>query len=807
MQSTGQVTATTAALAEKSTVQQNIETQHIEKSPVAVGSIWHHRKGFAIACLACLATTQYGMDYGLIGGLQAMPGFLKVFGYKDPTSSIGWGIDSTVQQLINSLMTVGAFAACLCIGPLGKFIGRPAALFLGCIFNHVGAILMMASTKFAALYASRVVIGLANGLFMVQTQLYIQETSVPQIRGALLGMYQVCVAFGSILGSIVDNYTAPRPDRSAYLIPCGCLFIIPTFLMFTLLFMPESPRWLVDHDRYDEARKSLVRLRPSDTADRMIDAELNEMIEAVRIERSLAKGIRLVDMFHGTNKRRSILSICLVLSLSATGNLFFIVYGTYFFAIAGENKPFEETVGMNCAGLAGVLISLYLITKIGRRVLLLSGAAGQGICMLVIGATYSSGNNSLAANRCLVAFVILHIFLYTMCTAPYLYLVAGEIPSNRLRSFTLGIANAVGYFGAWLISFTVPYFINPQDLNWGPKYSWIWFGSNFAYFIFIFFFMPETKDRTLEEIDEMFEKRVPAWKFKSYVCLEVNEARAAGPVAVQQAEEKPRIYPDKYAGQVVMITGAAQGIGEVTSKLFARQGATVVMVDLQEDKLKQVAVEIEAGQYDAKAEGPPAGKGKAEIRACNVADEASVDLMVDDVIRTHGKIDVLIQLAAVYPFIPIVGHSSDDFKRVMDVNVTACFYLTKAVLPHMQKTGYGRLINTSSGTLQLPDPGLLAYVTSKSAIVGFTRSIAIEAGSGVTANVILPGLIRTPAVWKLHGRKDGSHPLFDRLLQKQCVKRHGRPDDIAHTINFIASPEAQFITGQIFDCGGGATFH
>ncbi|KAJ9504461.1 hypothetical protein H2202_000517 [Exophiala xenobiotica] len=272
-----------------------------------------------------------------------------------------------------------------------------------------------------------------------------------------------------------------------------------------------------------------------------------------------------------------------------------------------------------------------------------------------------------------------------------------------------------------------------------------------------------------------------------------------------------KVYPDKYAGQVVMITGAAQGIGEVVSKLCARQGATVIMVDLQEDKLQQVAAKIDAAQHDAEVAGSSAGKGngkgKAEIRVCNAADEASVDSMVENVIRTHGKIDVLIQLAAVYPFIPIVGHPSDAFKKVMDVNVMACFYLTKAVLPHMQKAGYGRLINTSSGTLQLPDPGLSAYVASKAAIVGFTRSTAVEAGPGVTANIILPGLIRTPAVWKLHGQEDGSHPLFDRLLQKQCVKRNGRPEDIAHTINFIASPEAQFITGQIFDCGGGATFH
>ncbi|KAI1611806.1 hypothetical protein EDD37DRAFT_465599 [Exophiala viscosa] len=257
-----------------------------------------------------------------------------------------------------------------------------------------------------------------------------------------------------------------------------------------------------------------------------------------------------------------------------------------------------------------------------------------------------------------------------------------------------------------------------------------------------------------------------------------------------------KVYPDKYAGQIVVIDGAAQGIGEMTSKLFASQGATVVMVDIQEDKLKRVKSAIDT-----------AGGGRAEYRICNVGSDTEVNALIEDVVGTYGKIDVLIHYAAVYPFIPLLGHSTEDYRRIMNVNMDAAFFLARAVLPHMQKAGYGRIINTSSGTLQLPDRGLSIYVAAKSAILGFTRSLAVEAGPGVTANIILPGLIRTEAVWNNHVQPDGSHRLFDMLIQKQCVKRHGRPEDIAHTVNFIASPEAQFITGQIFDCGGGATFH
>ncbi|OIW35203.1 MFS monosaccharide transporter-like protein [Coniochaeta ligniaria NRRL 30616] len=487
---------------------------------ISRGSLWQQRRNILICSCVCLSTFQYGFDYGLTSGLQAMPGFLAVFGYKDPSLPGGYGIDSTVQQLINSLMTAGAFLGSLSAGFLGRFMGRRWALYGACILNHhakLGAILMVTSEEFAALYASRVIIGLANGLFMVETQLYVQESAVPHFRGFLMGMYQACLALGAIIGSVVDNYTASQLGKSSYQIPCGCLFIVPTFLLFALPFLPETPRWLIEQGRQDEARAALVRLRPTSTDRRIIDAELNEMAEATQMEREHAtSSVMLFEMTKGTNRRRSALSICLVISLSATGNLFFIIYGTYFFALAGTSKPFAETIGMNCAGLAGVLLSLYLITYLGRRTILLMGASIQALCMLIIGAVSSSGSSSVAAGKCMVTFVVLHMFFYSMCTAPYLYLVSGEIPSNRLRSLTLGIASSLGFVGAWLVSFTIPYFINPEELNWGAKYAWVWFGSNVAYFLFMFFFLPETKDRTLEEIEEMFEKRVPAWQFKTY---------------------------------------------------------------------------------------------------------------------------------------------------------------------------------------------------------------------------------------------------------------------------------------------------
>ena len=243
-----------------------------------------------------------------------------------------------------------------------------------------------------------------------------------------------------------------------------------------------------------------------------------------------------------------------------------------------------------------------------------------------------------------------------------------------------------------------------------------------------------------------------------------------------------------------MITGAAQGIGEKTAKFFAAQGATVVLVDLNKERLRLVASKVEALG------------GKSLIKICNVVREQDVDQMVRDVISKLERIDILIHLAGIYPFIPILSHPTADYLSVLRVSMDGCFFLTRAALPHMNKAGYGRIINTASASVQHPEPGMAAYVAAKAAVIGFTRVTAVEAGPGVTANVVAPGLIRTDKTWESAVTADGSRPLFDKVVGMQAVKRHGLPEDVAQMIGFIASPEAQFLTGQVFDVSGGLVF-
>jgi NAD(P)-dependent dehydrogenase (short-subunit alcohol dehydrogenase family) len=261
------------------------------------------------------------------------------------------------------------------------------------------------------------------------------------------------------------------------------------------------------------------------------------------------------------------------------------------------------------------------------------------------------------------------------------------------------------------------------------------------------------------------------------------------------ATPQTKLYPDKFRGQVVIITGAAQGIGEVTAIQFATQGATVILVDIQREKLEAVVDRITA-------QG-----GSASARVVNLSDDSQVTQFIDGVVKAHSQIHVIIHLAGLYEALPVWKLTTGEYRQVMGINLDAVFFLVRAILPHMNHHGYGRIICASSAAVLGPVPGHASYVAAKAGVVGFMRAIAVEAEGGVTANTIMPGLIASQEVVERYAQPDGSVPFLDKVVETQAVKRRGRMEDVAHTIGFIASSEAGFISGQVFDVGGGRTFH
>ncbi|KAJ9647665.1 hypothetical protein H2204_000295 [Knufia peltigerae] len=469
-----------------------------------------------LICLAVsLANCQYGFDTASVGGFQSMVGFLQIFGYRNPESEIGWSISTQVQQLMTSFINVGTIIGVFVTAPFAKYFGRRMGIWVASGINFIAAGIQVGTTSLAGLYAGRILIGLANGYFITFANVYVAEVAPAHLRGLLVSFFGVWVNIGSVLGAVADNYSKEHLDKLCYQIPLASLFAVPGLLSIFMFFVPESPRWLLVHNKPEQAKRALERLRGNSLQPEFLEEEYLEMARGIEEEKELASSSSVFDIFKGTDLRRTIICFGTILSHAGAGLWLIIGYGTFFFQIAGIDKPFQASIISTCGSFAGVLVGLYFTTKvIGRRTSMLFGSAMASLCMLVIGIAYTTGGTSHPAGTAIVAFMVLYGFFYNGFSGTLSWPVATEVVSSRLRVLTIG-----------LTSYTAPYFINPAQLNWGAKYAYVWAGSNACVFIFFWFMLPEMKDRSLEELDELFQNRVPVSKFKSYQCVSSERAR------------------------------------------------------------------------------------------------------------------------------------------------------------------------------------------------------------------------------------------------------------------------------------------
>ena len=235
------------------------------------------------------------------------------------------------------------------------------------------------------------------------------------------------------------------------------------------------------------------------------------------------------------------------------------------------------------------------------------------------------------------------------------------------------------------------------------------------------------------------------------------------------------------AGKVAIVTGGAQGIGKAIADGLAEAGADVVVADLN----------------------PPDGGIRADVSS-----EADVARMVEETRTRHGRIDVLVNNAGLYASLemrPFTEIPLEEWRQVMDVNVASMFLTSRAVVPVMREQGGGRIVNISSGTPFRGVPFLLHYVTSKGAIVAFTRALAKELGKdGVLVNCVAPGFTMTEGV---QAHPEVIEKLRDVSIAARTLQRDQLPDDVVGAVVFLCGPGSEFVTGQTIVIDGGQYFH
>lgn len=240
--------------------------------------------------------------------------------------------------------------------------------------------------------------------------------------------------------------------------------------------------------------------------------------------------------------------------------------------------------------------------------------------------------------------------------------------------------------------------------------------------------------------------------------------------------------------RVALITGGAKGIGLATAEIFLREGAKVVIADRDASAGKQASERL--------------GRDSLFIRT-DVSKEEEVKRLVESATKVFGRIDFLINSAGIIKYATAVTCTSQDWDEVLDVNLKSYFLCSKYAIPVMQQSGRGVIINVASAQAHISSSNMVHYTTSKSALLGLTRSLAIDFAPAIRAIAVCPGTVDTPMARNAWATSGNPEAVLQESIDMHILKRIGKPEEVGELIVFLCSDKATFITGQYIRIDGG----
>lgn len=467
----------------------------------------------------------FGYDSGYISGVMGMDYFIHEMTGKVDDGTGTFALESWQQSLITSILSAGTFFGALFAGDLADWLGRRVTVILSCVVFLIGVVLQTASSSIALLAVGRIIAGFGVGGVSATIILYMSEIAPKKVRGATVAGYQFCVTIGLLLASCVDYGTKDRTDSGSYRIPIAIQMLWAIILMIGLFLLPESPRFYIKKGRPEQAVKvlSILRQQPEDST--FVQEEIAEIIENHERESALIPTQTYIQSWascftgslrdQSSNIRRTILGTSLQMMQQWTGINFIFYFGTTFFQELGTIKnEFLISIITTLVNVGSTPLSFYTVEKMGRRILLIYGAAGMVVCEFIVAIAGTVDGDNPKTVSAMIAFICIYVFFFASTWGPGAWIVIGEIFPLPIRSRGVALSTASNWLWNCIIAVITPYMVSTDKGNLGAKVFFIWGSLCGCCLLYAIFLIPETKGLTLEEVDIMLTETTPMTSYK-----------------------------------------------------------------------------------------------------------------------------------------------------------------------------------------------------------------------------------------------------------------------------------------------------
>ncbi len=432
-----------------------------------------------VSAIAAIGGLLFGYDTGVISGAIL---FIKQ----------QFGLDSTMQEFTVSAVLIGAVPGAALGGILGDRFGRRNMMMLAAIIFGVGAVVTALTPNLDLLIFGRIIVGVGIGIASFISPMYISEVAPKSIRGTLVFLNQLALTIGILLAYLVDYLFIKVPDGWRWMLG---LAIVPALALgIGMLKMPDSPRWLVMKNRGGQARTNLVKIRGTQN----VDAELKD------IHQSLATGgsSSWSDLLKPALRLPLVIGIGLAIFQQATGINTVIYYAPTILKFSGIDSNAISILGTTGIGVINVIFTIigaWLVDRAGRRPLLLASLSGMAIALGLLAIAFQLPQLTSSLGIAVVLILMLYVASFAIGLGPVFWLLISEIYPLNVRSKAMSVAT-VANWGANLIV-AVTFLSIVQSLG-RPGAFWLYAALTVASVLFTYFLVPETKNRTLEQVQE-----------------------------------------------------------------------------------------------------------------------------------------------------------------------------------------------------------------------------------------------------------------------------------------------------------------